>query len=155
MNSTALSSSRRAGTTELPGEPPSELADNPWRVLGPTGMVEVLRPRVRELRRLTPGTTVCLVVDAPLSRWRLRRCARRAGLLVERELVAVPSTRAPVALVDDLEGPVNRFWASVATVPPGLARSALLAHLALVAARRAPWTWTGLLPGRVLIGRMP
>lgn len=140
---------------DLPGEPPSGLADNPWRVLGPPNMVELRRPRVGALRRLPSDTTVCLIVDAPMSRWRLRRLARRTGLSVQRELVAVPSARAPVALVDDLEGPVTQFWGTVATVPPGMARSALLAHLALAVARRAPWTWTGLLPGRVLIGKLP
>jgi hypothetical protein len=159
MSSIALSLARgllARQSAALPPPPSPGLAGSPWRVLGPPAMVELRRPRARSVRRLPPGSSVCLVTDTPLARWRLRRLARRTGLVVERELVAVPSTRAPLVLIDDLEGPIDRFWQSTATVPPGMARAALAAHLALVVARRMPWTWTGsLAPGRVVIGRLP
>lgn len=130
-----------------------ELAASPWLVFTPPATVELRHPTVRQLRRLAPGTTVCLVVDQPLARLRLRRLARRAGVTVRRELVVVASTASPLMLVDDHESAVAHFWNAVATVRPGMARTALPASLLLRLARRAPWTWTGALaPGRVLIG---
>jgi hypothetical protein len=72
---------------------------------------------------------------------------------VERELIAVPSTRHPILLVDDDESAVRFLWDGLATVPPGLCRTAPVAALALRAARSAPWEWTGAIaPGRILVG---
>jgi hypothetical protein len=119
-------------------------------------MVELRRPRTAALRRLDPGTCVCLVEDRPLARRRLRRVVQQTGLSVERELVAVPTTQDPIVLVDDEESAVRHFWSSVATVPPGLARTALPAAAALRLTRLLPWSWTGaLVPGRIVIGTMP
>lgn len=117
-------------------------------------MLEVRRLRVATLRALPPGTPVCLVLDAPGSRWLLRALARRAGVTVDRELIVVPSTRSPLLVLDDAAEPVARLWHGVATVPPGIARGWWAATMALHAARRMPWQWTGaVLPGRVVIGR--
>lgn len=129
------------------------LVDAPWRVLGPAHAVEVRNPRRRQLRALAPGTPVCLVQDRPWARRRLRRLCRRAGIVLERELVAVPSTRHPIVLVDDQEPAVRHFWASVVTTPPGITRGWLPATLLVRFGRRLPWTWTGAVaPGRVVLG---
>ena len=129
------------------------LADAPWRVFGTDGVVEIHDPRRADLHRLPPGTPVRLVVDRIGARRRLRRATRRAGIVVERELVVVPSTAHPVVLLDDHPDAVRAFWQSV-LAPPGLARAWLPATLAIRVGRRLPWTWTGAVaPGRVVLGR--
>lgn len=141
---------------------PSEgtvLADAPWRVFGVQGfevqgVVEVRDPRRGDLRRLPPGTPVCLLMYGVGARPRLRRVARRAGIVLERELIAMPSTRHPVVLFDDHPDAVHTFWRSVLAPPPGLARGWLPVTLLIMAGRRLPWTWTGAAaPGRVVLGR--
>lgn len=128
----------------------------PWLTLGPPDMVELRRPRLATMRRLPAGTAFCLVLDAPGSRRRLRRLARRAGLEVDRELLVLPSTSTPVVVLDDSAAPVAHLWQHVATVPPGVTRGWLLATVALRLLRRMPWQWTGaLVPGRVVIARKP
>lgn len=134
----------------------SSLSAAPWRALGPGGMVELRRPVLAQLLLLRSCTTVCLLEDRPLARLRLRRLARRTGLVLQRELIAVPTARHPLALVDDDADAVRHFWSAVATVPPGLARAALPVAASLALARRLPWGWTGaMLPGRVVIGKLP
>ncbi|MGH3445761.1 MAG: hypothetical protein ACRDPB_10340 [Nocardioidaceae bacterium] len=135
--------------------PPSErLAGAPWLALCVPGAVQLRDPSSSELRALPPGSAVVLVSDRPLSRRRLRASARRAGVVVERELIVLPSTAHPVAAVDDTGSAVRHFWQAVAAVPPGLALSAAPAALGLRLARAVPWRWTGAVaPGRVLIGR--
>lgn len=145
----ATSASSSASST-LPN-----LGEHPWRILGPADMVEIRRPGVAALRALAPGTTVCLVLDAPGSRSRLRRIAHRAGLLIDRELIVLPSTTSPVVVLDDAAVPVARLWQDVATVPPGVVLGWFAGTVAIRAALFLPWQWTGALaPGRVLIGRM-
>lgn len=130
------------------------LADAPWRVFGGHDVIEIRDPSRADLRRLAPGTAVRLVADRPLSRRRLRRMTRRAGIVVERELIAVPSTGHPVVLIDDHPDAVHALWHSVLTAPPGLLRGWLAATLTIRIGRRLPWTWTGALtPGRIVIGR--
>jgi hypothetical protein len=132
----------------------SGLAEAPWRVFGEQDVLEIRDPRRGDLRRLPAGTAVRLVVDRPGARRRVRRVMRRAGLVVERELIAVPSTGRPVALIDDHPDAVRTFWWSVVTPPPGLCRGWLAATLLIGLGRRLPWTWTGAVaPGRVVLGR--
>jgi hypothetical protein len=129
------------------------LADAPWRALGSPATVEIRNPRRRDLRALAPGTAVCLVQDRPWVRRRLRRLCARAGVVVERELVAVPSTKHPIVLVDDQQTSVRHFWASFVTTPPGITRGWLAITFLILAGRRLPWTWTGAVaPGRVVLG---
>lgn len=126
----------------------------PWSVLCEPDAVLIRRPDVEALRSVTAGRQVALALDGPLARWRLRRLARRGGVRVDRELVAVPSTTRPIAVFDDEESAVRHFWTAVVTVPPGVAGLAPLLTVALRLARRMPWTWTGALaPTRVVIGR--
>jgi hypothetical protein len=132
---------------------PADLAERPWLALCPPGVVVVDGFDYRALAALSPGTPVAVSVDAPRSRARLRALAGATAVRVERELIAVPSTRHPIALVDDDESAVRFLWDGLATVPPGLCRTAPVAALALRAARSAPWEWTGALaPGRIMVG---
>lgn len=152
-----LSRSRRgiAHPTSVPRATTSpSLAEAPWRAFCPTQVVELRDPDLQTLQRLRWGTPVVLLTDTPFSRRRLRRLARRAGVCIDRELIAVPSTAASLVLVDDDESAVRHFWTSVATVPPGLTRSSAPATLLLLLVRVLPWGLTGAVaPGRVLIGR--
>jgi hypothetical protein len=132
----------------------SVLDRSPWRVFGEDDALELRDPRRGDLRRVPRGARVFVVVDRPGARRRLRRAARRAGIVLERELIAVPSTRHPVVLVDDQRDAVHAFWHSALTPPPGLARTWLPATLTISLGRRLPWTWTGAIaPGRVVVGR--
>ena len=140
--------------SDLPLDPaPADLAERPWLALCPPDVVVVDGFDCRALAALRPGTPVAVSVDAMRSRARLRALAGATAVRVERELIAVPSTRHPIALVDDDESAVRCLWDGLATVPPGLCRTAPVAALALRAARSAPWEWTGALaPGRILVG---
>lgn len=132
------------------------LAISPWLALGPPGMLELRRPKGWEVRFVDSGIWLCLVEDRLFARRRLSRVVRLSDLEVERELVAVPTARRPLVLVDDHESAVRQFWNDIATVPPGLARTALPAAGLLRIARLLPWRWTGAItPGRIVIGRMP
>ena len=147
---------RLAETSQATPEPTprAHLATSPWLVLCPADVVEIRDPRPEALRAIPAGTAVVLLRDQPLSRRHLRRLARRAGIHIDRELVAVPSTRNPVVLVDETEHAVRHFWNDVVTVPPGLALASLPVSVVLRVARSLPWHWTGAVaPGRVLIGR--
>lgn len=144
-----------AQTPELDDGAGRDLVNSPWLALGPPGTLELRRPRTWTVRCLEAGTRVCLVEDRLFARLRLARVVRLAGLVVEREVVAVPTARRPLVLVDDHETAVRQFWNSIATVPPGLAITALPAAGCLRMARLLPWRWTGALtPGRIVIGRM-
>jgi hypothetical protein len=142
----------RSGSTLAPTDDRS-LAGAPWRALGSPGTVEVRNPHRRDLQALAPGTAVCLVQDRPLVRRRLRRLCARSGVVVERELVAIPSTKHPIVLVDDQLPAVRDFWESFVTTPPGVTRGWLAITLLIMVGRRLPWTWTGAVaPGRVVLG---
>lgn len=135
-------------------------APAPWMVLCPPGMVLVDaldgRRRRRALGTLASGDRIGLTANRPLSRWRLRRIAATTGLLIERELIVLPTLSRPILVVDDKDTSVDYLWGSVATVPPGLAWTAVPAAIALRLARMLPWSWTGAVaPGRVVIGRLP
>ncbi len=133
--------------------PRADLAQHPWLALCPPDVVVVDGFDRRMLAALCPGTQVAVRVDAPRSRARLRALARATEVRVERELIAVPTTRHPIVFVDDDESAVRFLWDVLATVPPGLCRTAPVAALTLRAARAAPWQWTGgLAPGRILVG---
>jgi hypothetical protein len=79
-----------------------------------------LRRLAAELRARPPGTPVTIVDrgwwDGPW-RWAL---ARRAGLALEREFVAVPSIRAPLFLVERGAHTRSYFARRLLAVPPGV-----------------------------------
>jgi hypothetical protein len=129
------------------------LAQAPWRALCPRRVLELRDPSLPALRHLPSGTSVALVSDGPLSRLRLRRRARQAGIRIDRELIVVPSTAAPLVVLDDTEEAVRHFWSSVAAVPPGFTWASGPASAVLMLGRLLPWRLTGAcVPGRVLVG---
>ncbi|MFG1912004.1 hypothetical protein [Kribbella sp. NPDC048928] len=130
---------------------------SPWLQLCPPGTVELdIRSGPIDQHQLIAGRPVALMDQRPLSRRRLRQAARRLGVVVEREFVVLPTIARPMVVIDDVEEAIRHFWTAVATVPPGLAFSALPASALLGVARRSPWRWTGALaPARVVIGRRP
>lgn len=144
-----------AALTEIEPWGGSSSVAPPWTLLCPENARQVgARDPWQALSRLPAGTPVTVVDDRPLSRWRLRRLARRAGICIERELIVLPTCGRPIAVVDDVESAVHQFWCSLATVPPGLTATAIPAAVALRVARSLPWTWTGAMaPGRVIVGR--
>ncbi|MEP7088463.1 MAG: hypothetical protein ABI776_00040 [Nocardioidaceae bacterium] len=129
------------------------LVETPWRALCPRRVLELRDPSPRTLRTLPPGTEVALVSDRPFGSRHLRRRARRAGVVVSRELIVVPTTTSPLVVLDATEEAVGHFWSSVAAVPPGVTWASAPATVALLLARVLPWRWTtALVPGRVLVG---
>lgn len=134
----------------------SRLAMSPWMVLCPLGTLEVDTRTIEEgiADELKPDLPVVLIDQRPFSRRRLRRLALELSIEIEREYIVLPTLRRPIVLIDDTEPAVRHFWTTIATIPPGLAFSAVPASALLSMARRLPWSWTGAAaPGRVLVGR--
>jgi hypothetical protein len=127
---------------------------SPWLQLCPPGTVDIdVRSGAVRPDQLA-AEVVVLVDQRPFSRRRLRRLAAELGIVLEREFVVLPTVERPLMVIDDTKEAVRFFWTAVATVPPGLALTAVPASALLGIARRAPWRWTGALaPGRVVIGR--
>jgi hypothetical protein len=141
---------------------PTGLAASPWMTLCPLGTLEIDARTVDDERidyvsdQLKPELPVVLIDQRPFSRRRLRRLARELSIEIEREFVVLPTLGRPIVLIDDTEPAVRHFWTTIATVPPGLAASAVPASALLSLARRLPWSWTGAAaPGRALVGRRP
>lgn len=114
-----------------------------WALLVPEGTVSLDARRqstaacVRRIAGLPPQSWVSVVDDRPLSWLRLRVLARRCGLVVERELVAVPTVDAATALAEH----GGRHG---------------LPHSGTTIVRVLPWTWSRwLIRDRVLLARRP
>ncbi len=129
--------------------------------LAPPGTAVV---EVRELRdapgmppRVGVGEHVLLVDGGHFSPRRLRRIARRAGLVVDRELTVLPSLHEPAFVVEDATASLHWFWNNFATVPPGRSSGSLLITLATRAARRPPFLpLVGhLVAGRLMVAHRP
>ena len=107
--------------------------------------------------QIAAGTRVALSDHRPGGRKRLRRKALRLGLRIEREFVVLPTWHRAAFLVEDHDSTLRWLWATLATVPPGVARGAFVVD---AAARGVPlirlWGAIGLLvPGRLLIASRP
>jgi hypothetical protein len=138
---------------EPAGRPRPPIA--PWLQLCPPGTIAI-DLRSGPVRALPAEGPVVLMDQRRSSRRRLRLVARELGVVLEREFVVLPTIERPMVVVDDVEEAIGHFWTAVATVPPGLASTAVPASALLALARRAPWRWTGAFaPGRVVIGRLP
>jgi len=134
-----------------------------WRVVAPAQAVRVdvpssrsLRRRLeRDLRALAPGTPVALADDRPGSRRRCRRLARRSGVALSREYLAVPTSKQSAYLVEDSVPSLRYFCAAVLTVPPSPGLPAVTSELAIrLIERLGPWKFVGgVFPGRVAVGR--
>jgi hypothetical protein len=133
-----------------------------WRAVSPPGAVRVelgrsgaaAREAERAVRAMPAGAPVVLAAAGLGSARRCRRLARRTGLVLEREFLAVPSVTAPAYLVEAERGPIDVFLTTVLVTPPG----APLAHavdavLGLVRALRPVRVMRALAPGRVVVGR--
>lgn len=135
---------------------------NRWRVVaGQALRVDIPRPgparRAAEgtARSLPPGTDVVLCDRWPGARSRCRRFAERTGIIIGREYVAIPSLGSAAFLVHDAPGTLRYFSSTIATVPPGVARVAVVADAALRAMQvLGLWRLLGaVVPGRVVVGR--
>lgn len=129
-------------------------------VLVPAGTAVVLvgGERDPDLRqRIGVGEQVVLVDGGRLSPRRLRRVARAAGMVVDRELTVLPSLAEPAFVVEDAVSSMRWFWNAFATVPPGRATGSLLITLATRAARYRPFLpWVGhLVAGRLVVAHRP
>lgn len=134
----------------------TRLTTSPWMTLCPLGTFEIDARSIDAgtADQLKPDLPVVLIDQRPFSRRRLQRLARTLSIEVEREFIVLPTLRHPLMLVDDTEAAVRYFWSAIATVPPGLAFTALPASALLAVARKLPWSWTGAAaPGRALVGR--
>jgi hypothetical protein len=126
-------------------------------MLCPLGTLEIdTRTNDDIADQLKPDLPVVLIDQRPFSRRRLRRLARELSIEIEREFIVLPTIGRPIVAIDDTEAAIRHFWTAIATVPPGLAISAVPASALLSLARRLPWSWTGAAaPGRALVGRRP
>lgn len=104
-----------------------------------------------EVRQMAPGQRIALAQASFGSRRRLRRCADRLGLRIEAEYAVLPTWERAAFVVEDHPSTLSWLFATLATVPPGMARGAGLLDVGLRGSRRA-----GLarLSGRVVPGRL-
>ncbi|MDQ6898883.1 MAG: hypothetical protein M3072_05145 [Candidatus Dormibacteraeota bacterium] len=131
-----------------------------WEVLIPAGAIEVDlhnpdRPTIAKLRQAPVGTEVVFVDSGPVSNWRCRLFAARAGLRIRRTYLAFPSVRNALYVVDDDWCSVAWFWTRYLTAPPG--RSHLQAPLTVALwVVRTPFVQrliTSVVAQRVVVGR--
>lgn len=104
---------------------------------------------------ITPGRDVVLVARGTVQAMRLHCAARRLNLLVDRDVVVLPSLERPWCCVELGGGGPLWLWQTMGTVPPGRTWSAPILDLAIRAGRRS--RLVGILaclaPCRVLIAR--
>ena len=109
----------------------------------------------RRFSEAPPGTVVAAADGRLGSRRRIRRMFRKAGIELVDEYVVLPSLDSPVMVVQDSSTTMLWSWRNYLTVPPGAARSAGPAYLAISLARRLPPGVLGaLLPHRLTVGRV-
>jgi hypothetical protein len=112
-----------------------------WRLLVPEGAVVVRtgprRIAINNIRALPAGTIVALA-----GRRGLRGIARRTGLRVAAEYVALPSLATPVAITQVSRQPLCWTSRAILTVPSGVTRL----HAPLWAAVRVVRAMPSLLP---------
>ena len=131
-----------------------------WRTVAPPGAVHIDlgRARARSWRSLehdvVPGTHVVVSASAPRAARRCRRFAAAAGIELEREFLAYPSSRAPAYLVEDARVAVAQFAERCLVAPPRVPFAPVVDRgVALVRLLRAGWLVRLLAPGRVVVGR--
>jgi hypothetical protein len=159
-----LDDSRQAGSApiELVARTPRR---EQWRVLMPPGTVSldipvspVARRRILKQARALPPKTVVALCDAnPGSRWRCRRFARRAGIRVDREYLAIPFIHSPTYYIQDTSEAIHYFCVELFTVSRGNPAIALGARF-LISVAQALSLWRlvgGVVPPRITVGAMP
>lgn len=136
-----------------PDPSPSTEVTAPWLALCPTGATVLRDPDAASVLARAPGSRLVLVTDQRWGRQRLRRTARQAGVVVDREVLLLPSASHTLVSVDEDADAVRHFWRSVAMVPPGVTWPSPAVTAALRVAQVVPWRWTGLVAGgHLLIG---
>lgn len=98
-----------------------------------------------------------VLLDArPLARRRCRGLARRSGLVVQREVLALPSLVRSVYLVEDDPVSVRFAWRNLLTAPPGVTRAHAAVSSLLALGASLPWWVLGTVaPGRVVVAGRP
>jgi hypothetical protein len=133
-----------------------------WLAVSPSGAVRVDLQRSaakrRELKRmirdLPAGTPIVLCASAPAAIGRCRTFASEAGIELEREYLAFPSTGAPAYLVEDAPAPVRVFVKTILMAPSWTALSAAMdAGLSVLRALNLWRLIRTIAPGRVVVGR--
>jgi hypothetical protein len=106
---------------------------------------------------LSPGEQLVLLDGGRLSARRVRRLARGAGLVVDRELVVLPGLSDAAFVVEDAVESLGWFWNAFATVPPGRSKGSLVITATTHLFRhRLLVRWVGrLVPGRMVIAHRP
>lgn len=132
-----------------------------WSVVLPEDSTVLGMPRgpgaARRLRRalqpVVSGAPVTVISRMPISSGRAARVAARSGLVIQRQLVALPRLGGTCYLVEDDPAALRWLLSSVLTLPPGVNRAAVLQQLVirlvrdLVPARAVSWA----LPDRVVL----
>lgn len=118
--------------------PPSQLwqtlvGDAPISLPSRPGALRRLRG---ELAGLSPGSRVALVHSGPLAGARLWWLARGAGLRRERSYLAIPSTAAPLFVIERSSAVQSYFVEHLLTVPPRLVAGAAAASFLVTMAAR-------------------
>jgi hypothetical protein len=136
-----------------------------WRVLMPPGTVSldmpispIARRRIlKQARALPPNTVVALCDANPGSRWRCRRFARKAGMRVDREYLAIPFIHSPTYYIQDTSEAIHYFCVELFMVSRGNPIIALGARLLIGAARTLSlWRLVGaVVPPRITVGAIP
>lgn len=132
---------------------------SPWAVLLPPSTASIdarsleASECLRQIALLPSRAWVSIVDDRPLSRLRLRHLARRAGLVIERELITLPTLDAAVAVIEDV-GPAAAVRVRSSPAPPVMGASFVAPMVTRWLVRTLPWSWARwLLSGRVLVAR--
>lgn len=108
---------------------------------------------LRQIAGLPSQAWVAIVDDRPFSRLRLRRLARRCGLVIERELIVLRTVGAAVAVVEDAH-PHAATRVPFSSAPFLVGGGALTPVLPIWLVRMLPWSWTRWLASdRVLLAR--
>lgn len=110
-----------------------------WAVVLPEDSAVLGMPRgpgaARRLRRalqpLVAGSPVAVISRMPIGAGRVARVAARSGLVVQRQLVALPRLGGTCYLVEDDPAAVRWLLSSVLTLPPGVNRAAVLQQLVI------------------------
>ena len=162
LAATAMAAADAFEDAATSGRAGRSLARGGWTVVLPEDAVLIDLPRGagagRRLRRaldpVPPGSPVAIVSRFPVGRAVLTRVAARAGLVISRQLIALPKLGRTCYLVEDEPAMVRWILQSVLTVPPGVTRAPAIGQVGVRVIRDLlpAALVTRLLPHRVALG---